>query len=586
MLAEKPPLKPPSRKQLVREYATGKLMDTLFGKYSRGWSRNELIVNAITEAHNDGDIDLLSILTPDTLDQYKGGIFFQGQTLYCSLIPKISASARDMIAAVDNLIQAAGNDGAAGLPANALAEWCEAEPSRPAEILELIDEGSEAATKFITPALRIGTAFDRSYFIGRAIAFSKNGSADEQRGSIRALGQVDPLNAAEWDSLINTLDEIRTSADDTATAAIIAAATLRLKSDNCPRVREFESIIQDSLSTAGVLTLHQCADLLWLDHKAISDSLKTQILEALLNVDCTNIVTIDYLDHGLAEMVKNSEANVASIFLGKLLKKNEGNLEFKQFKSTRRAIQSSGDHIFEDWLVDWFLGGDFELCRQMSDALFGVGDRETAMNIDFARYNLKERDYGYLARKAIGFIFLHSVVPTSIIISLLRSAPKSIAMELEELLFNPMLINYSGVGKDYLEPLSRDKQDEARHAANRALQNLDNYLDGLGALRNVKELRPSERQRQAEWQRHSDAMAEAHRLADKKSIFADLFKKVVVLYGNRSISYVKHGKEAPKRFETKMASHGVSFELPRVDIVDSIGLQQMLLSFRSEQRPA
>lgn len=69
--------------------------------------RDKLIVQAIAEAHNEGNIDLLSTLTPDTLEQHKGGMFCQGQTLYCSLIPKISASARDMVAAVDNLIQSA-----------------------------------------------------------------------------------------------------------------------------------------------------------------------------------------------------------------------------------------------------------------------------------------------------------------------------------------------------------------------------------------------------------------------------------------------------------------------------------------------
>jgi hypothetical protein len=37
--------------------------------------------------------------------------------------------------------------------------------------------------------------------------------------------------------------------------------------------------------------------------------------------------------------------------------------------------------------------------------------------------------------------------------------------------------------------------------------------------------------------------------------------------------------------ETEMGSISTSFEVPHVDIVDPVGLQLMLLSFRAEARP-
>ncbi|PNQ76339.1 hypothetical protein BA950_07615 [Erythrobacter sp. SAORIC-644] len=542
------------------------------------------MVEALADAHNKGDIDLLSILTPETLEGHRNGMFFEGQTLYSSLIPKLSSDAAPMVAAVENLIQAAGNDGAAGLPANALAEWCEADPARPAEMLKLVDEGYEAADKFLTLTIRTGAQIDRPFFLQRAVDFTKNGSSNQQKAAIAAFGQIDPQTDQEWSDLVATFQEVRETADDGVTAALLSAATIRLKFEDCPKRAELETLIQNSLDDAGEFTLHQSADILWMSHAAISTSLKSEILNALLDLNPANTGTLDHLDHGLAELVEKGEVETVRLFLESLLKKTEGALEFKQFKSTRRSIHAADDHVFEDWVVDWFLKGDFELCCQMSDALFGAGKRETGLMIDFSRYELSDADHGYLARKAIGFLFLYPVVAASIIVSLIRSAPESVVPELEKLLLNPLLLNYSGVGKDYLKPIAKDNKDDAHQAGKRALKALDDYIDGLGALRGVKELRPSERQRQAEWQRHTDTMAEAQRKADEKSIFADLFTKVVVLYGKRTIGYFKQGKGAPKRIETQMASHGVSFEMPRVDIVDPVGLQQMLLSFRSEKR--
>ena len=260
-------------------------------------------------------------------------------------------------------------------------------------------------------------------------------------------------------------------------------------------------------------------------------------------------------------------------------------MKLKHFDSTCHAITAAEPEVWHDWINDWLLKGDFALCRQIASPL-GGGELEGArLDIDFVRYRLRESDYGYLARKAISFLFLKQLSAASIILSLARSAPAKILPELEDLLVDPMLLNYSGIARSLLDPISKDRGDPARALAKRALARLNKYLDDLASVETLRELRPSERQRQLEWERHSDSMAEASRGADQKSILADLFTKVIVLYGNRSVSYHNIGDETPKRFETKMASHGVSMEIPRVDIVDPQGLQRMLFAYRAEKRP-
>ena len=148
------------------------------------------------------------------------------------------------------------------------------------------------------------------------------------------------------------------------------------------------------------------------------------------------------------------------------------------------------------------------------------------------------------------------------------------------------MINYSGVASEYLKPIAEDTNDVVTPAAKRALEGLIAYINGLKSIGKVAELHPSERERQLEWQRHSDSLAVAFRNARKNSIMASLMSESVMLYGSRAVTWVVDPVETPRRIETPLASIGHSFEMPRIDTIDPVGLQLMLINFRSEKPPA
>ena len=578
--------KRPTREALVRDFASGKLIDTLFGKYSRSWGREEKIVEAIASAHNEHAIDVLSIVTDTELEAVKRHDFFHGQGLYCKLIPRLQCSALKMIEAVDCLIRAAGNDGAAGLPGNALAVWFAADPARPQEMLKLVESGNSIARSVIPLSLGSAPSEARTGLL-RCLHMAARSVDDPARcNAIFGLGQTDPESEDEWALLLATLEAGASDVEDLVRAATVAAAARRIRAGCGAHTAPVEAVVARAVQTeCGERLLHQCADALWLDGKDLSAGLRATLLRVMLGVDPANRGTIDHLDHALGDLVRHSDAKRAADFLAELLPRHDGKLKLKHFNSTCYAVHEQPPTVLHDWIVGWLLDGRFDLCRHLSGGLFESQMNEHALEIDFSRYGLNDLEYPYLARKAIGYLFLQPLTVASIIISLVRFAPKSAIKELEELLFDPMLLNYGGFAKEFLEPVSKNKSDRARKTASNALARIKAYLEALNAARDIIELRPSERQRQMELQRNSDAMAEAHSLADKKSVFADIFTKVVVLYGNRTISYINHPKAKPRRMETKMQSHGVSFEMPRIEIVDPVGLQKMLLSFRAESRP-
>jgi hypothetical protein len=258
--------KPPTRKTLVREYASGKLIGTLFGKYSRSWGREEKIVEAIATAHNNREIDVLSIVTDSAMEAVKRHDFFQGQGLYCKLIPKLECHARKMIDAVECLIRAAGNDGAAGLPGNALAQWFEADQARSKEMLELVESGDPVARGFIPLSVSKAVPEVRASLLDHLHTTASTVNDPARCNAIFGVGQIDPATDIEWVQLLATLGAGAVDADDVVRAATVAAAARRLRADAGMHAAALEAAMAQAVDTeCGERLLHQCADALWLD---------------------------------------------------------------------------------------------------------------------------------------------------------------------------------------------------------------------------------------------------------------------------------------------------------------------------------
>ena len=107
-------------------------------------------------------------------------------------------------------------------------------------------------------------------------------------------------------------------------------------------------------------------------------------------------------------------------------------------------------------------------------------------------------------------------------------------------------------------------------------------MDSVGV---VKELHPSESQLNLVHQQSYDRMRTAQKEAEKSSVIDMLASRSVILHGNRMLTYVTDMGGTRKAIELTMQSHGVSWELPRLEVLDPIGLDIMLRSLRQERRP-
>jgi hypothetical protein len=150
-----------------------------------------------------------------------------------------------------------------------------------------------------------------------------------------------------------------------------------------------------------------------------------------------------------------------------------------------------------------------------------------------------------------------------------------------DLLFDPMLLSYGGNAREYLKHIAAT--DPAHGPIQTALTKAEGFYAGLDATGTIKELHPSDYQRDVVRQRTHDEMRTVHKIAESKSVLLSLVHRSTILYGKRSLTYVRDHDGSQRAVAMDLKSFSTSFELPRREILDPVGLDYMLRIFRAEK---
>lgn len=287
------------------------------------------------------------------------------------------------------------------------------------------------------------------------------------------------------------------------------------------------------------------------------------------------------LDHGLQTLLSRGFSAQAIDFVSAYLSKHVDQIEIGSFDSFSQSLVSGPPVVLNHVMVRWLLSGEHALCDGLAAQIRKHGRGEQPFDIEMEEFGLSDSQIYFVCRKAIGYFFTQPIVAGSVLVSALRTATPKLAEALQELLFDPLLISYSGVLRDHLGTLA--SPDRAAVRIQEVLQRCDAYLQGLRSIEDIKELHPSEHHRELVRVQWNDQMQEAAKEAEKQSVFRSIVKTSVLLYGHRSVSFVENAGGKRRAVEMELKSHSFSFEFPRREIVDPIGLAESLLRFRSER---
>lgn len=573
----------------ILDHATnGTLHQLILDRYERGQDSNDaaLVARAV-DLHKHGDIDLLASLTPEALEASKGFQFFTLQQFYCAAIPNLETDAEPIMGAVSALVEAAGNDGMAYAPNAAFRDWCAANESRPASVLALIDAGNPLAKDYLSLTLEAGANRDLREYLGRAITYAREAS-ELRMGALTALARIDCSKALDLGGkALELLNELVGTETDDLIRTHILAATVGLHS-RAPKKfhKRALALLARATELRGDHVLHRTAVALSSEREHLTDEMVEILLSALEDVNPINLGTINVLDVGLSQLAKTGKGARLSDFLEAVFQAHPDALGFKQFDSVGYALTTTNRPLAEDMTVRWLMSGSQALAEQISSLLGGTTREPVIFNVDIKPYGLTDNEAQFLARKAVGWFFFHPITAASFIICILRAVKGETAEGIGDLLFEPLLLNYSGELRDHLAGRVKGPRDSAKPHIRRALAKLDAYLDDLRSVGFLAELRPSERERLIENKQQNERMRQINKQAEQMSVLLSMVSKSLILHGNGSAGYRRGADGQLHRHAMKMGGFSTSWEAPRLTAIDPFGIDMQLRQFRAERLPS
>jgi hypothetical protein len=544
------------------------------------------VAEELVRIHNEGLIDVIAcfrLLKNHSDSSYD---FFLTRDILEKALPHLNAPVKEVMECVIHLFNEAGQDMAAGTTLTPFIDFCAAAPDRPKESLRQIETSTDQLADLLTPTIVAGTRIDLSNYLKEAIRLTEHEDIEIRKRAIFSLGTIQyhqDVNLGETALVCLELAVIKET-DDLLLGNLIKSAFNLYKNDNSKSER-ISDLINSALSHGSDYALHAASELFGFHFNELPENLVDILLNHLKRVKSQNKGTLKYVDYGLIKLINQEDPAKGIELLETFLIAGSEDISMEIFESVIRGLLKNKD-VFKKIMTRWFLLGDRALCKGIRAVVFKVPNDNIELDIDPSEMiSMDFVHIVFLARKAVGYLFLKPVTAASVIISLMRHTNEENTLhQLLMLLFDPLLLNFPGKLKDYLIRQAENETGKAKSTIKIALKYFDEYMDGLKSTGIIPELCPSQAQREAHRRHFSRLMSETFKKAEQKSVLLPLVSKSVLLYGRKSINYIYDDNGKSNRMEIPLHSHGTRMEIPLCQDIDPFGLDYMLRIFKVEQQ--
>lgn len=574
-----------NRKQkLIAAARSGDFLDAVYTSYPTEPDEREDLPLEIVALHKDGHINAVAEFAKLDNTPESGPDFFTIRRVFENTLPHIDVPIRDVMHCVLHLYQGAGQDMAAGTVFNSYIAYCEKDPARPLEAMKIIESEHDQFADILPSTVAAGSRIDNPHYLAEVLRLSRHPAKVLRRRAVLSLASIEwPTGANVPEEALAGLERSATEEDDEILANVIKSAFTFYQQDKTTEARVI-ALIDNALSKGDECALHAGAEIFGFETREIPAPLLDVILGHLKQVKPANKGTIDNIDYGITSLLKEATAEKALRFLEGLLLLHTDTLTIENFNSAAREILTNKT-LLSRVTTRWFLNGAHALCQSLRSIVGKSHNNNLPIDIDATELKMKDCIHMvFVARKTIGYLFMNPITATSILISLMRLAHDDETLEyLSELLFNPLLINYPGSAREYVETQTRQETGKVKAKLDKTLDELTAYLDTLSAVPVLAALHPSQAHREA-CSRYKGEFFEASRQeAEKHSVFRKFGLNITLLYGRKSINYIHGVGGPPRRMEMPMKSYSRQMEFPRMEHLDQHGLNYMLRVFRAER---
>jgi hypothetical protein len=574
-----------TRDDLLRSYNDSNFLETVYACSSNDHPDRSAVVSDLIALHNEGLIDVVGAFHSLKNDSSNGPDFFLTRNIFEKALPDLDAPISDVMQCVLHLYLDAGRDLAAGTIINSFIDFCTRKASRPHDALEEIEASPGKLAHLLPATLIAGSQIDSSFYLCETIRLCNDENIELKRRGLFSIGKINlPEDIKDLVIALSALEYAAAQeTDDQILSSVIKSAFSLLPRDKSQEPRAILIIIS-ALAKGDDYALHAASEIFVFDTGELPTELLDALVVDLLRVKPTHKSTLDNVDYGISHLLKNGNSEKAIQFLEALLLRHSGELTMEVFDSAVSEILSN-KVLSSKILTRWFLKGAQVLCDAVHAIVGTYHGNGLLLEIDVTELNPSDSGHIlFIARKVIGYLFIQPISVASVLISLIRNAADDkVLKELGALLFDPLLLNYTGKARDYVIKQSGIESGKVKVTIDSALKAIDTYLEDLRSVGHLPALHPSEAQREAYNRHFSQLMAESWKAAEAKSVFLNLISKSVLLYGKKSISYVYGSDGQPHRQEIPLQSHGSEMEFARMQTLDPVGMDYMLRVFRNEQ---
>ena len=545
-----------------------------------------VIHTALINAANTGNMDFLSLVYGEEVQNCQGFDFFTIQNFYLELIPDLEVDADTLMDAVSRLVELGENDLAANEPNRAFRSWLIKRPTQTRNLLNRALENPNQEFPMLTFVLEAGAEHDKTRYHTAALELLKSQKAETRLSAITAISRIDvsshsDLQTQSLQSLLNCV-ECKRSEDELGYAAgAILDVYARNNSIGKPIVMAALTLTRHSNSA----NLHFCfARSLLHNHSKFGNDVIIEIIETLKGTNPAYMGTIDQIDTAFSQCITlDNRRNVADC-IESLINHSDSELKLGDFDSFVHQLSNNLTEQLAWMVLYWLRFGSHkirsELPQLFRDYTFKGGYK---LKLPLHEFAFSDEELLVISQRAIGYFLINAVTATSIIVFCLRHVKnKTIAEEISHILFDPLLINYSSSARVYLDKIVT-KRAKNNVYLKKALAQHDNYLDGLRSINAISEMAPSPSQKQVQLERERQAYAVASKEAEKHSVMLSLVTRQLLLHGEGSVQYIKNFDSKLSRRVSKLSSHGISTEIPRLDNVDPVGFQHKIIRFRNSE---
>lgn len=299
---------------------------------------------------------------------------------------------------------------------------------------------------------------------------------------------------------------------------------------------------------------------------------------------------MDGLDYSLSRLLRPGSAHIEPVlgFLEAWVHANlgatGGKREFAdRFDACTRAMLSHLpllSRVFTRWML-----ADGQVTAKAAAGMLSTARIDGDIPIEFDPAVLDtatEADLLYMTRRMLGYLVeARQMLSLSLSLLKLRNAKARVFPVLRWLLYEQIGYDHPGTTSDALQTRAQQETDaDIKDLLGGIATRLEADIAVLQALPRLRELEVPTSLRRDFAKARTKVMQSSMREAQERSVFAQLATQIHIKAGETSFQHLDESWSEPMHF----ASHSVSFEMPRREVLDPVGNAYRRLQLRTAKR--